>query len=429
MGTVFEAEDSRLGRKVALKIIAPGYVDSPGAVERFRQEGRLASTLAHPRCVFVLEADEDDDGRPFIAMELMTGDTLQDLVEKGGPLPLGEAVAKILDVIEGLREAHRLGLIHRDVKPSNCFLDGEGRVKVGDFGLSKSQVGSAHLTRTGSFLGTPLYASPEQIKVEPLDARTDVYSTAATLFFLLTGRAPFDRGDASATMARIVSDPAPSARETRPEVPRGLDRAIRKGLERDLDRRFSRPRPVPRSRSCRSCRARSPRPGWPSGSGRICSTTIVIMLPLAFAPELGASMAPAAANIAANFLIVLAYFAIGDGFWGGTPGKRLLGLRVVEAGGREPAGPARSTLRRWSSWRWRTCRSRRCISTRTGTACWPWRACWARRWGCDAGLAARSGRPGPAPRPRGEDPRDRPAEGRRRRSAGPSGRSAATGGA
>ncbi len=86
MGTVYEAEDSRHGRKVALKIIAPGYVDSGGAVERFRQEGRLASSLAHPRCVFVLEADEDDDGRPFIAMELMTGDTLQDLVEKGGPL-------------------------------------------------------------------------------------------------------------------------------------------------------------------------------------------------------------------------------------------------------------------------------------------------------------------------------------------------------
>ena len=190
MGTVHEAEDSRTGRKVAIKIIAPGYVESQGAVDRFRQEGRLASALAHPRCVFVLEADEDDDGRPFIAMELMTGDTLQDLVEKGGPLAVGDAVAKILDVVEGLREAHRLGLIHRDVKPSNCFLDSDGRVKVGDFGLSKSQVSSANLTRTGAFLGTPLYASPEQVKVEPLDGRTDVYSSAATLFFLLTAGLP-----------------------------------------------------------------------------------------------------------------------------------------------------------------------------------------------------------------------------------------------
>ena len=342
MGTVFEAEDSRFGRKVALKIIAPGYVESPDAVRRFRQEGRLASSLAHPRCVFVLEADEDADGRPFIAMELMTGDTLQDLVEKNGPLPVGEAVAKILDVIEGLTEAHRLGLIHRDVKPSNCFLDAEGRVKVGDFGLSKSQVGSAHLTRTGSFLGTPLYASPEQIKVEPLDGRTDVYSTAATLFYLLTGRAPFDRGDASATMARIVSDPAPSAREKRPEVPPGLDRAIRKGLERDLDRRHADLNQL-RGALLPFLPGQAPPARIVQRVGAYLFDTVVINVPLAiflnFMP-----MTPAA-NLATNFLIVLGYFAIGDGIWGGTPGKRLLGMRVVDVGGREPAGLGRSTLR------------------------------------------------------------------------------------
>ncbi len=341
MGTVYEAEDSRHGRKVALKIIAPGYVDSQGAVERFRQEGRLASTLSHPRCVFVLEADEDADGRPFIAMELMTGDTLQDQVEKNGPLAVSDAVVKILDVIEGLREAHRLGLIHRDVKPSNCFLDGEGRVKVGDFGLSKSQAGSTHLTRTGSFLGTPLYASPEQIKVETLDGRTDVYSTAATLFYLLTGRAPHDRGDASATMARIVTDPPPSAREKRPEVPTGLDRAIRKGLERDRDRRFQDldefrealapflPGHVPAARLAL-------RVGVYLFDYLICTAFLATIFTVVAGP---------AVQFALNLLFMLTYFALGDGLFGGSPGKRLMRMRVVSAGSRELAGLGRSTFR------------------------------------------------------------------------------------
>ena len=343
MGTVYEAEDLRHGRRVAVKIIAPGYVNSQGAVDRFRLEGRLASTLAHPRCVFVIEADEDGDGRPYIVMELMTGATLGDLVEKSGPLEVGDAVARILDVVEGLREAHRLGLIHRDVKPSNCFLERDGRVKVGDFGLSKSQIGPSSLTRTGSFLGTPLYASPEQIKVEPLDVRTDVYSTAATLFFLLTGRAPFDRGDASATMARIVSDPAPSARATRPQVPVGLDRAIRRGLERDRDRRF---RDLDELRG-----AILPfRPGHDRPAnfglrvGAFCfdeATTAAADYALTY--PLGGAWPALATALDMGFN--LAYFAIGDGLWGGSVGKLLVRLRVVGRAGREPIGIRRATLR------------------------------------------------------------------------------------
>src|SRR5207237_2489049 len=119
-----------------------------------------------PRCVFVLAADEAG-GRPYIVMELMPGTTLQDLVDREGPLPVEKAILKILDVIEGLQEAHRLGVVHRDVKPSNCFLDAEGRVKVGDFGLAKSLSGSAHLTKTGTVLGRPHFAAPEQVRRRP----------------------------------------------------------------------------------------------------------------------------------------------------------------------------------------------------------------------------------------------------------------------
>jgi hypothetical protein len=238
MGSVHEAEDSTSGRRVAIKLIAPEHTASAIAVERFLQEGRLASAITHPRCVFVLAADQSD-GWPFIVMELMPGHTLKDLVETQGPMAQGEAVRKIMDVIEGLEEAHKLGVIHRDVKPSNCFLEAEGRVKVGDFGLSKSLIGSdADLTRTGSFLGTPHYASPEQIKGEPIDERSDVYSVAATLYFLLTGKPPHHANDAAVALARIVSSDAPSVRSVRPEVWSALDQVVMRGLERDRKRRY-----------------------------------------------------------------------------------------------------------------------------------------------------------------------------------------------
>jgi hypothetical protein len=237
MGTVFEAEETAGGRRFALKLIAPGQELSADSVERFRREGRLASALAHPRCVFVYAADEDA-GRPYIVMELMPGETLADVVRRRGPLPPGEAVAKILDVLDGLCEAHRLGVVHRDVKPSNCFLEADGRVKVGDFGLSKSLAGDTKVTGTGSFLGTPAFASPEQVRGEAAGPQSDVYSLAATLYFLLTGRAPFEGADAVATLARIVSDPVPPLRTLRPELPVSLDRAVLRGLERDRHRRW-----------------------------------------------------------------------------------------------------------------------------------------------------------------------------------------------
>src|SRR5262249_33879919 len=235
MGTVYEAEDSASGRRVALKIISKEYAASLESVERFRQEGRLARPISPPRCVFVLAAG-DDAGRPYIAMELMPGRTLNDLVREQGPLSVEQALVKILDVIEGLQEAHRLGLVHRDVKPSNCFLEADSRVKVGDFGLSKSLAGDSHLTKTGTFLGTPLFSAPEQIRLEKVDQQADVYSVAATLYFLLTGQAPFQTGDAMATMARIVADEPPSMRMVRPELPAALGRVVLCAVGRDRRR-------------------------------------------------------------------------------------------------------------------------------------------------------------------------------------------------
>ncbi|HQR07053.1 MAG TPA: protein kinase [Gemmatales bacterium] len=259
MGTVFEAEDAVNGRSVAIKLIKPQIAASSDNLERFRQEGRLASLITHPRCVFVYHADEDK-GRPYIVMELMPGATLKDIVSQQGPLQIGQAITKILDVIDGLMAAHQLGVIHRDVKPSNCFVLTDGHVKVGDFGLSKilpllststARTPELHhqttpdnnsvegITRTGVFVGTPLFASPEQIKGEMVDYRTDVYSVTATLYFLLTGQAPFEGGDNTATIARIVSEDPASVQAIRPDVPTELDRVIQRGLQRDRDIRYA----------------------------------------------------------------------------------------------------------------------------------------------------------------------------------------------
>jgi hypothetical protein len=355
MGSVYEAEDTASGRRVALKLISPQYAGSADAVERFRQEGRLASALSHPRCVFVLAADEDA-GRPYIVMELMPGSTLEDRVSDKGPLAPEDAITAILDVIEGLEEAHRHGVIHRDVKPSNCFVDADGRVKVGDFGLSKSLVGSAHLTRTGAFLGTPLYASPEQVKGEPLDPQTDVYSTAATLYFLLTGRAPFQSGDMAATVARIVSDPAPSMRSLRPTLDPRLDQVVLQGLERDRSRRW---------RDMAEFRAALQEllPGRLSIGGLglrfgafvidwfvlyiLRSIAVFILMAL-----LGAEYFMRVRNDLVGWALQLIplplfvlYFGLLEGLWGFSAGKFLLRLRVRRARGGLVPGLARGLAR------------------------------------------------------------------------------------
>lgn len=348
MGSVYEAEDTSTGMHVALKLVQPEHAASKEAINRFRQEGELASRLTHPRCVFVLAADEDK-GRPYIVMELMTGSTLQDLVKEKGPLPQELALSKILDVIEGLSEAHQLGLVHRDVKPSNCFLEANGRVKIGDFGLAKSLVREAHLTRTGTFLGTPLFAAPEQIKMEVVDAQSDVYSVAATLYFLLTGRAPFQTNDPIASMARIVADDPPSMRTLRRELPRGLDKVVLRGLERDRKRRWRTLEDF--QRALMPFLPAEPSVGglWfrlgaylldvflLSLVGRVANLIILLIMVLSFQFIVVRDIIGIAIN--------LSYFGIFEGIWGCTPGKRLLRLRVGAVNSNRPPGFTRAVAR------------------------------------------------------------------------------------
>jgi hypothetical protein len=344
MGRVYEAEGPG-GERVAVKLLAPGVADSPTTLERFRQEGRLASRIAHPRCVFVRTADQDA-GRPYIVMELMSGATLKDLVEGAGPLEPADAITRILDVIEGLVEAHRAGVLHRDVKPANCYLDSESRVKVGDFGLSRSLAAGSHLTRTGGFVGTPLFASPEQLKGERLDERTDVYSVAATLYYLLTGQAPFQHADGATVIARVVSEPAPSPRRLRPDLPPALEEVVLRGLERQRERRF------PDLAAFREAlRPLLPGQMTIAGLGLRVGAYLFDCLPFMVVGEAvgvlrinrGLTIGPVL--MLAMSAPVFLYFWLSEGLWGCSVGKWLLRLRVVRGRGWERPGLGRAALR------------------------------------------------------------------------------------
>ncbi len=352
MGTVYEGEAPGTGTRVAVKLLSSRLASSPTSVERFRQEGRLASQVAHPRCVFVISADTDG-GRPYIVMELMPGETLKDVVDKRGPLPPEEAVTRILDVIDGLAEAHRVGMIHRDMKPSNCFLTADDRVKVGDFGLSKSLTGSRdhHLTQSGAFLGTVLFASPEQIRGETLDYGSDVYSVCATLYYLLCGEAPYHHESVTAVLAKAISeDPTPIG-EKRPGVPRALEAVVMKGLERDRDRRWQSLDDLHEALvNLLPSRQHPARPRALIGAyilDRIALSFLIVPAELLRIWATGAKEGKIDLFELRwlPVIIMLTYFAVCEGAFGATPGKWLLGLRVSRLGQTGPPGMRIALLR------------------------------------------------------------------------------------
>ena len=332
MGRVYRATDLSSGQEVALKLVLPQLVTSQESMERFRQEGRLAGGITHPRCVFVLAADQD--GRfPYIVMEFVPGTNLHAYVALEGPLEQDEAIRKIIDVIDGLSAAHQLGVIHRDVKPANCLVDDEGRVKVGDFGLSRTLTADVQLTQPGVFLGTPQYCAPEQIRNDPLDDRCDVYSVVATLYFTLTGQAPFHGSDALATMARAVSDPAPPLRKLRPDLSHGLEKVIAKGLERDPKRRWQSMQEL-KNALTEFLPGQLSRLEQGGRCGAFWVDNLIVVLlsrPLAFLFSfiLGERFAnsywwPQLVSL----ILMVTYFTLLEGIRGTTPGKHLCRLRI-----------------------------------------------------------------------------------------------------
>jgi predicted Ser/Thr protein kinase len=236
MSSVFRARDRLLERSVALKILHAHYAEDEDTIERFRREARAVAQLSHPNIVTVIDRGEED-GRQFIVFEYIDGQTLKEIVEERGPLPVREAVELAIGVAHGLAFAHANGLVHRDVKPQNVLLNGDGKPKVTDFGIARS-LDVAGVTQTGTVLGTSHYIAPEQASGQPVDAQTDVYSLGAVLYELLTGAPPFDGENFVSVALKHLHEPAPSVLERRPDVPLRLAAAVDRALSKQPWDRF-----------------------------------------------------------------------------------------------------------------------------------------------------------------------------------------------
>jgi serine/threonine protein kinase len=236
MGVVYKAEDIKLQRMVALKFLPHQWVSDPDARERFIQEARAASALDHPNIYTIYEIGEAEDDRMYIAMAFYEGESLRDKVKRG-PLAQEDALSIAIQAATGMAKAHQKGIVHRDIKPANILITTEGVAKVVDFGLAKL-AGQAKLTREGTTVGTVAYMSPEQAKGEAVDQRTDIWSLGVVLYEMLTGELPF-KGEHTQGLIYSILNRAPILQiALHPDIPKHIEDAIFKALEKDPSRRY-----------------------------------------------------------------------------------------------------------------------------------------------------------------------------------------------
>src|SRR3954453_11569866 len=237
MSSVFRAHDRQLERDVAINTLHQHYADDPEYLERFRREARAVARLSHPNIVTVIDRGEEK-GRQFIVFEYVDGENLKELVDRTGRLPIRRAIELALQIARGLAFAHQQGLVHRDVKPQNVLLNGDGQAKVTDFGIARSLDVQHGMTQTGTVLGTSDYIAPEQAQGQRVDEHTDVYSLGVVLYELLTSEVPFPGENFVALAMRHINEEPPSVRDKRPDVSPRLEAAVHRAMAKDAADRF-----------------------------------------------------------------------------------------------------------------------------------------------------------------------------------------------
>jgi beta-lactam-binding protein with PASTA domain/tRNA A-37 threonylcarbamoyl transferase component Bud32 len=233
MANVYLAEDEELGRRVAIKILNDRYANDELFIERFRREAKSAAGLSHPNIVSIYDRGEAE-GTYYIAMEVIEGRSLKELILTRGPLPIGQALAYTLEILEAMRFAHRHGIIHRDVKPHNILI-GE-RLKVTDFGIARA--GASQMTEAGSIMGTAQYLSPEQARGAPVTASSDLYSVGIVLYEMLTGKVPFNGDSAIEIAMKHLNELPKPPSKIRPEIPEDLDHVVLRALAKAPEDRY-----------------------------------------------------------------------------------------------------------------------------------------------------------------------------------------------
>jgi beta-lactam-binding protein with PASTA domain/predicted Ser/Thr protein kinase len=235
MANVYLAEDQELGRRVAIKILNDRHAGDDQFVERFRREAKNAASLSHPNIVSIYDRGEAE-GTYYIAMEYLDGRSLKELIVARGPAPVNIAIDYARQILAAIRFAHRHGIVHRDIKPHNVLVDGEGRLKVTDFGIARA--GTSQMTEAGSIIGSAQYLSPEQAKGAPVDQTSDLYSVGVVLYELLTGVVPFN-GDTPVEIAmKHLSTPPEPPSTKRAEIPHELDLVVLRALAKDPADRY-----------------------------------------------------------------------------------------------------------------------------------------------------------------------------------------------
>jgi serine/threonine protein kinase len=321
MGNVYEATHVRIGKKVAIKVLAKNYTEDREAMERFQQEAQIAGSIGHINICEVMDFGTTEDGLPYLVMEYLEGESLADLLKEHEFFPLHVALGITVQILDALEEVHHRGIVHRDLKPENVFITnvkGHGKVvKLLDFGISKVMqvhAESLRLTKTGTMLGTPYYMSPEQVRgKKDIDFSTDIYSCGVILYEMITGRTPYSGANYNDVILSIVEDPFPDPRKIIPGLRSEIVRLLKRSMEKDPLKRFDSAASFKVEIAALPLEVAPSKTLEISGTKMSSMTDIQSVVQIKQSPLKAAALVAAAVAIVASLAVLLFYLPSGGG--------------------------------------------------------------------------------------------------------------------